>query len=137
MIRLSLATIVLCAVVGCGEDYGQPVEVTGKVTKGDKIVSQARVEFHAVSSKLPAEFRTHIATTDEQGVYKLEKVFPAEYEVRVEKFEGGSVDPGDAPASGGMDATNEDGEIASPWKREVSSDKTVFDFDLDKPATGK
>ncbi|MDA1013182.1 MAG: carboxypeptidase-like regulatory domain-containing protein [Planctomycetota bacterium] len=136
MSRLSVA-IILLAAFGCGEKYGKPVEVTGKVTKGGKAVEKARVEFHAASSELPAEHRTRFTTTDPQGLYKLDQVYPADYEVRVEMIGGGDVDPERATAAGGGNAPNDKGELTTPWTVKVTGEKKSFDFDLDKPESGK
>lgn len=132
-IWLAATVTVLLFGIGCGgPDYGDPVSVSGKVTSDGEPLTQLTVIFHSSSSGLPAEMRTQRATTDDQGVYRLEQVYPGDYTILFEKAAAAPENPGMAPAV--MD------DSASPWLKysgdnaltaSVTDSATDVNFELD------
>ncbi len=132
IVSAALFTLVVALVAGCGggPDLGTPVTVTGVIQQGGKPLSDATVTFHALAD-LPAAERTRTAKTDAQGAYTLEKVYPTEYKVMIQKFGAAAADPGMAPADGGASST----PLAlygdeSNLRAKVNADQKTFPFSL-------
>ncbi len=125
---------VLLMTSGCGEDFGSPADVSGTITLDGAPVSEAQITFYSLAGDLPPALRTRSGRTDAQGVYAIGEVYPAEYQVRVEKAAEYSTDPGKAPAvptSAGDPLVKFGSE--SPLKARVSPDTASFDFELAAP----
>ena len=125
-------TLVVSLVAGCsrGPNLGTPVTVTGVIEQGGKPLSDATVTFHALAD-LPAAERTRTAKTDAQGAYTLEKVYPTEYKVMIQKFGAAAADPGMAPADGGASST----PLAmygdeSSLRAKVSAEQKTFPYSI-------
>jgi hypothetical protein len=103
------------------------VTVTGKVTLDGKPVEKARIIFHSVSGKLPAELRTVQADIAADGSYKLANVYPAEYMVQVQ-----DTTPPDAKMAAAEPAPSPLNKYGSesPLRAKVPSDKNEFNFEL-------
>lgn len=115
-----------CGISGCGNSYGTPIAVTGKITLAGQPVTKARIIFRSSDTKLPGELGTLVAELKPDGTYSIEKVYPSEYVVMLE-------------STGGMDATKSAVPPPSPLasygatstlRAKVAADKKVFDFDL-------
>lgn len=130
---MAVAMTTLLTSIGCGgPDYGTPVAISGKVTSDGEPIKQLTVIYHSSVSGLPAEVRTQRATTDDQGVYQLEQVYPGDYTILFEKAAAAPEDPGMAPAT--MN------ESAAPWLKysgdnaltaSVTDSTTEVNFELD------
>lgn len=130
---MAVAILTLLTGTGCGgPDYGTPVTISGKVTSDGEPIPELTVIFHSSSNGLPADVRTRRATTDAQGAYQLEQVYPGEYTILFEKAVAAPEDPGMAPAT--MD------DSAAPWLKysgdnaltaSVASSTTEVNFELD------
>jgi hypothetical protein len=127
-----LTAILTSACLGCGskEDLPKPVAVTGKVTSDKKPMSGVTVGFTAISKGLPARYRYVQSTTDAEGNYSMATVYPAEYQVTLNK--AGAAAPEADPQKVAVNPA--DPELAkfgidSPLRANVSSTATKFDFD--------
>lgn len=129
-----LAALCFTIAAGCGPGLGTPHTVTGKITYQNEPLSHATINF-AAQEGIPAEHRFKSATTGADGTYKIENVYPAEYQVAVIPAEASvepTEDPGAMPAepTGGkhplMKYAND-----SPLRAKVEDGKTNFDFNLD------
>lgn len=69
-------------VAGCSPGSGSPQTVTGKLTYPNALVFEATVNF-AAQAGIPAGGRFKTAKTRPDGTYKLENVYPGEYQVSV------------------------------------------------------
>lgn len=129
LIRTAGLCCALLLLSGCGgEDYGTPVTVTGTIKVDSKPLADANVTFNAAEG-LPADLRTRMAKTDAEGKYKLEDVYPAEYQVMVQKI---AYNIEEAPADAGVAAKDPLAAYGpeSKLKAKVSPDETNFDFNL-------
>jgi len=91
---LSVAAVVFLS--GCGNKYGTPVKVSGKVTADDKPLANAVVTLNFTGTgDREAAARSFQATTGAGGEYEIPEVFPGEYEVTVAATGGPAVDPTD------------------------------------------
>lgn len=74
-----------CWVCGCAApptlSLGDPVSVTGTVTMNGEPASGVEVIFSRKGIDAPPEYLSVSALTDAAGIYKMERVFPAEYRV--------------------------------------------------------
>ena len=114
---------------GCGgEDYGTPVTVTGIIKLDSKPLADANVTFNAPEG-LPADLRTRMGKTDSQGKYELQEVYPAEYQVMVQKF---NYNVDEARADAGVSAKDPLAEYGpdSKLKIKVSPEETNYDLNL-------
>jgi hypothetical protein len=128
--RAAAGMLLLSSLWGCGEDFGTPVTITGKITQQGQPVADAQVTFHAVSG-LPAAHRTRITRTDSTGAYTLKEVYPAEYQVMVEKPMETPADPGAAPAVPPENPLSKYGP-ESPLRAQVGPDQpTELPFELE------
>ena len=127
-VLLLFSVAVLSGCGGGGEDYGTPVTVTGNLKMDGQPLADAQVTFTAMEG-LPGELRSRMATTDAQGNYKLDEVYPAEYRVMVQKF---AYDPAQAPADGGVAQKDPLALYGaeSSLRAQVSDEKTEFPFEL-------
>lgn len=115
---------------GCGgPGLGSPATVTGKVTVDGAPLSGATVTFHCIGERA-AEFRTFKATTDGDGQYTIDEIYPGSYDVMAfEAAPGAGADEaaGMASAAGGDELKHADGgELTA----EVTSDGIEFDIEL-------
>lgn len=111
---------------GCGNSYGTPTAVSGKITQAGQPVAKARIIFRSSDVKLPGELGTLITELKPDGTYAFEKVYPSEYVVMLESTEAmdatkGAIPPPSPLASYGA---------TSSLRAKVAADKKVFDFDL-------
>jgi len=125
--------------LGCGEaapDLGTPVTVTGTVTLNDKPVGKVTVSFMNLGAEVPPEYRSFNATTDAQGSYTIEEIYPGKYSVSF--GEAGSDPDGEADEDGEPDP-DAMAEFSGPLKgymgeteetADVADGKTKFDFAL-------
>lgn len=130
MRRGSLFCLAVVLIAGCGPDLGRPATVTGKVTVDGQPLSGATVMLHCQGER-QAEFRTFRATTDSNGQYLIEKVYPGSYEVVV-------VETGAKGVQEGMQSANPDRltpAVGSEMHIEVKSEKVVFDLPLKRQKT--
>lgn len=112
---------------GCGDSFGPPLKVTGKVTLDDKPLADANITFHSVAPGLPADKRTVTAKTDAAGLYVMNAVYPGEYQVGVEK--GEKVDPAKMQAIPPPNPLSNYALGVSTLKATIAKDKpTNFDF---------
>ena len=126
---LLIANVLLgLTIVGCGGPSLPPSVpvVTGTIRLNGTALADAEVTFTAMEG-VPGPERTRTGKTDSQGKFKLEKLYQAEYMVRVNKF--AEVDPAKAPANPG------DSQLAkysgdSPLRAKVSPKDIDFPFDL-------
>lgn len=130
-----VVAIMLVVILGCskGPQLPEPVNVTGKIQLKGKPASGATVGFSAITAGLPPKYRYQSAVTSEDGSYKLNEVFPAEYLVCVVMPSvGTTTDAGtpDAPVSGTKAPLYSRMTEDNPLRAVVSSDVTNFDFDL-------
>ena len=114
---------------GGGPNLGKAVDVTGKITLNGAPVADAQVTFHAMEG-LPAEYRTRKGKTDSEGVYEVSDVYEAEYNVMVEKFDSGEVDPSKALATFEPSPLSKF-ESDTPLRAKVKQETTEFDFKLE------
>lgn len=129
------ASLFTSLMLGCGgEDLPEPVAVTGKITMGGNPIDNATVAFSAISGELPPKYRYLTTTTDNNGRYQIDKVYPTEYQVSVIK----TAEP-PANISGDMVMANTNvSEFAaygdsSPLRAMVSDSTSAFDFELKAP----
>jgi len=106
-------------------DLGEPVTISGAVTLDGKPLSDATLIFNALEG-LPAEHRSHTVTTDAEGLYTIEGVYPAEYMVQAIQENKGA--PPDA-AVPGVPALAKYGS-ESPLRAKVTETQHTFNFDL-------
>jgi|GEM_PF-2997997 len=129
--KLLLAVTLLVWATGCGSEHGTPVQVSGKVTMKGEPLQRAQVMFHAKQG-LPAQYRTVVATTDEQGKYVLASVYPAVYTVSFSKVEeSANADPEQPLANIEDDRLSPYSPQNSTLEATVTADKTTLDFDLE------
>ncbi len=121
-----LIAAIACGAVGCGNEFGTPVVVTGKVTVAGKSAEKARIIFHASNNKLPAEFRTATAELKPDGTFTLEKVYLAEYTVMFESMAVMDATKSAEPTPSPLTAYGADSKL----RAKVTAEKTKFDFDL-------
>jgi hypothetical protein len=118
---------VLLATSGCGPNLGTPTSVSGKVVLDGQPLSGGTVSFVRTDGG-PAEHRARMAKTDESGQYKIDKIYPGDYQVNVlpavmpDPMKQ-SADLPFAPAGGAKMATK------------IGSDKATFDIQLTKQKT--
>lgn len=129
----SIAAAILALVCcGCGskEDLPKPVAVNGRITSSMKPMSDVTVGFTAISKGLPAKLRYVQATTDSDGNYSMATVYPAEYQVTLNKAAAATPesDPGKAVVNPAEPEFAKFG-IASPLRANVTGAATKFDFD--------
>lgn len=118
---------------GCGDDsLGKAQTVTGVVTLDGKPLPDTRVTFHSVAKGLPADRRSFEGKTDAEGKYRLDGVYPAEYDVGFDN----------RPPAAPPDPTNMPPAVpvpqplskyfpgASELKAKVEPGKSQFDFAL-------
>jgi hypothetical protein len=129
-IHLAAFAIVLAG-VGCssGPNLGDPVKVSGKITRKGKPMANVTVGFITTSEGVPGPYRYAASKTDADGAYLIEKVYPGEYLVSVVP-EAPAPDP-----SGMVQATPGDPALAkygtdSPLKADVVSGEQEFSFDI-------
>ena len=116
-------------VLGCGgEDYGDPVTVTGTVTLDSQPLADAEIVFNAIEG-LPADLRARRGKTDAAGKYELTDVYPAEYKVMIQKYDYAIEE---APADAGVPAKNPLSAYGSEstLRATVSAEKVQWDYDL-------
>jgi len=125
--RIAGLLLVILTTVGCGgdADLGKPVPISGTVILDGQPLADATVIFSALDG-LPPEYRSHTAKTDTSGKFKLSEVYPAEYQVTVDKpaenAEEHAANPGiPALAKYGAD---------SPLRAKVDGSQTEFTFEL-------
>lgn len=121
-----LVVLLACSVIGCGNEHGTPVAVSGKVTLGGKPIEKARIIFHASGNKLPAELRTLKAELAPDGTYSFKTVYLADYTVMLESTEAPDATKSAIPEAGPLTPYG----VGSPLKAKVSADVTTFDFKL-------
>lgn len=125
--------LLACGLIGCGENYGTPVTVTGKVTVAGKPVEKARIIFRANDKKLPGELATVVSELKPDGTYSVEKVYPAEYTVMLETTEVMDATKGAEPPPNPLSAYGP----TSALRAKVAADKKQFDFELPAGPAGK
>lgn len=121
-----LIAMLACGAIGCGNEFGSTVAVTGKITVAGKAAEKARIIFHASNNKLPAEFRTVTAELKPDGTFSLEKVYLAEYTVMFESLVVMDATKSAEPTPSPLTAYGADSKL----RAKVTADKTKFDFDL-------
>lgn len=125
---------------GCGASLGKPVLVEGRVTLDGKGLANAIVSFAAIEGDLPGDKRSASAKTDSTGVYQIEKIYPAEYQVSISDaaVTNTAAIPGAGPGQPGLVLANPGAGTplaayqpgSSPLRAQVSEETTNFDFDL-------
>ena len=119
----------LCALLACGcgggEDLGDPVAVSGKVTLNGQPLSDALVSFTALSG-LPAEYRSARTTTDSEGRYQFDSLYPAEYQVSIVKDDPSAPQDAAVPAPAPLAQYGPD----SPLRAKIEEEKSDLNFDL-------
>lgn len=129
---IHLAAIAIgLAGVGCssGPNLGDPVKVSGKITRKGKPMANVTVGYTNTGEGVPGPYRYVETKTDAEGAYQIEKVYPGEYHVSVTP-EAPPPDP-----SGMVQATPGDPALAkyginSPLKADVVSGEQEFSFDI-------
>lgn len=129
-----LAVLILTFVAGCGPDLGAPQTVTGKITYQNQPLSHATVSFIAQSG-IPAEYRFKSSTTGPDGTFKIENVYPGEYQVAVIPAEF-AAEPNEDPGAMQAEPSNPKHPLAkysaeSTLRAKVEAGQTNFDFNLD------
>lgn len=133
--RASFSFLLLSLIIfsGCGSDptaeLGKPVTVTGAITLDGKPSANVEVIFKRTTAGAPAENRQFAGTTDSDGKYSLDNVYPATYSVMInEKKESGAGEGEGAAAldTGPYKKYGEKSELTA----EVSDAKKTFDFEL-------
>lgn len=130
------ANLITSVMLGCGGgvELPEPVSVSGKITMAGKPIDGATIAFSAISGGLPPRYRYLTTTTDGNGRYLLDEVYPSEYQVSVLK----TAEPS-APLTGDMVMANGNvDELAafgdtSPLRAMVSDTASAFDFELKSP----
>ncbi len=127
--------VLLCGLIvassGCsrGPNLGEPVKVTGKITRKGQPLGNVTVGFITTSEGVPGPYRYASAKTTGEGTYEIEKVYPGSYTVSV-------VPDTPAPdASGKVEAKPGDPVLVkygvdSPFKAEVFNGQQEFTFDI-------
>jgi hypothetical protein len=122
---------VVLAGVGCssGPNLGDPVKVSGKITRKGKPMANVTVGYITTSEGVPGPYRYAASKTDAEGAYSIDKVYPGEYHVSVVP------EPPAPDASGKVEATPGDPALAkyginSPLKADVASGSQEFSFDI-------
>ena len=135
-----LCILLALSVSGCGPALGKPVLVEGRVTMDGKGLANVDVAFAAIEGELPGDKRSASGKTDSTGVYQIEKLYPAEYQVSITDpavattatvAGAGPGQPGLVLANPGADtplARYQPG--SSPLKAHVTEEATNFDFEL-------
>ena len=127
-----LVVLFVCSVVGCGNEFGKPVVITGKVTLAGKPVERARIIFRANDGKLPAELRTLVAELKPDGTYSFEKAYLTEYVVMLESTEAMDATKSAEPAPSPLTPYGADSKL----RAKVTVDMNKFDFDLPASVPG-
>ncbi|MBI1349115.1 hypothetical protein GC163_22830 [bacterium] len=130
---LLTASLMMGVIVGCGKSVKlpEPVSVSGKITLGGQPLNGATVAFSAIAGGLPPKYRYQATTTDENGRYALDDVYPSEYQVSVHKDAAppAGISGDMVMASASTSELAEYGED-SPLRAMVSDSASAFDFDL-------
>ncbi len=129
----TFAAVLVCCVAGCGDEFGKPVAVTGKVTIGGKPVEKGRIIFSANDKKLPGELRNVATELKPDGTYLLDKVYVAEYTVMLESTEAVDATKSAVPTVNPLTPYGP----GSMLRAKVAADQTKFDFDLPASASGQ
>ena len=126
--HLSAVLLILwtCSTSGCGNSYGTPIAVSGKITQAGQPVVKARIIFRSSDTKLPGELGTLITELKPDGTYAFEKVYPSEYVVMLESTEAMDATKGAVPPPSPLAAYG----ATSTLRAKVAADKKVIDFDL-------
>lgn len=124
--------MVLIAFAGCGKSVspGEPVAATGVVTLDGAPLSNVTVGFTAITEGIPAKYRYTSATTEPDGTFSLEKIYPAEYMVTLNDSEAAAPEGGE----GKVEAVAGNPKLAkyandSPLRAKVSDPDQSFKFE--------
>lgn len=136
--KLTACSTVVCAAVvmalaGCGSSVspGEPVEASGVVTLDGSPLSNVTVGFTAITEGIPAQYRYTSATTETDGTFKVEKIYPAEYMVTLNDSEAFAPE---GAADAKVEAVAGNPKLAkytndSPLRAKVSDTETSFKFE--------
>lgn len=129
MYRIIACGALLITLLGCSDAPGKSLSVSGKITLDGKPLDDATVGFVALTEGIPPKYRYKAATTEADGSYKIEDIYPAEYTVTL--TQGPDADEGIAApnAIAGNTKLTEFGPN-SPLRAAVSADKTLFNYDV-------
>ncbi len=118
---------------GCDNGkLGKPVTVTGKFQLNGEPLSNVQVQFFAIEA-LPAEYRTQLATTDSEGRYSINRVYPAKYLVSLTDTQSSTTPAG----TDDVVVVNSKPSRLEQWSADrsqlnadVTAEQSKFDFDL-------
>jgi len=131
-----LCLVGISLLAGCGSGGpGKPVAIEGTVTLDGQPLANTQLQFVA-SEGLPANLRSHVATTNADGKYSLPKVYPATYAVSIVEAAAAPPDPAGGPVVVVVNNNPKANKLAkwsggnSELRAEVSAEKKTFDFEL-------
>ena len=131
IVRLVVVPTLVLGLVGCsgGPNLGDPVKVSGKITRKGKPLPDVTVGFITTSEGVPGPYRYAAGKTDAEGAYAIEKVYPGEYTVSIVQ------DSPPPDASGKVMAVPGDPALAkygmnSPLKQDVANEDLDFSYDI-------
>lgn len=116
---------------GCsrGPNLGDPVAVSGKITRKGQPLGNVTVGFITTSEGVPGPYRYASTKTTAEGTYEIAKVYPGSYTVSVVLDTPAPDDSGKVEAKPGDPVMAKYG-VDSPLKAEVFAGQQEFTFDI-------